>query len=65
VEAAAAGLGAALVRWAERRRVVLPELTVSAEWAERQRAATVRREQLDILRRDTLGAAHSGIFPWR
>ncbi|ABK04230.1 hypothetical protein JOE40_001804 [Arthrobacter sp. PvP102] len=58
-ESAAAGLGTALVRWAERRRVIL------SDWAERERAATLRREQLDVLRSDVMGAAHSGLYIWR
>jgi hypothetical protein len=59
VESAAAGLGAALVHWAERRRAV------RTEWAERERAAVLRREQLDVLRSDIMGAAHSGLYIWR
>ena len=59
VESAAAGLGAALVRWAEHRRVILSDL------AERERAATLRREQLIVLRSDIMGAAHSGLHVWR
>jgi hypothetical protein len=58
VESAAAGLGSALVRWAERRRVIL------SDWAQRERAATLRREQLDVLRTDIMGAAHSGLYIW-
>jgi hypothetical protein len=58
VESAAARLGAALVRWAEHRRVVL------SDWAERERAAALRREQLDVLRSDIMGAAHSGLYIW-
>lgn len=58
VESAAARLGAALVRWAERRRVVL------SDWAERERAANLRREQLDVLRSDVMGTAHSGLYIW-
>jgi hypothetical protein len=58
IESAAAGLGAALVRWAERRRIIL------SEWAERERAAAIRREQLDVLRRDIMGTAHSGLYIW-
>jgi len=58
VESAAAALGSALVRWAERRRVIL------SDWAQRERAATLRREQLDVLRTDIMGAAHSGLYIW-
>jgi hypothetical protein len=58
VESAAAGLGAAMVRWAERRRVGV------ADWAQRERAAALRREQLDVLRSDIMGAAHSGLYIW-
>ncbi|WLQ06785.1 2-nitropropane dioxygenase [Arthrobacter oryzae] len=58
VESAAARLGAALVRWAERRRVVL------SDWAQQERAAALRREQLDVLRSDIMGAAHSGLYIW-
>lgn len=59
VESAAAALGAALVHWAERRR------TVRTEWAENERAAVLRREQLHVLRSDIMGAAHSGLYIWR
>lgn len=58
IESAAARLGAALVRWAERRRVIL------SDWAELERAATLRREQLDVLRSDIVGTAHSGLYIW-
>jgi hypothetical protein len=58
LESAAAGVGAALVRWAERRRIIL------SDWAERERAAMRRREQLDVLRSDIMGAAHSGLYIW-
>ena len=58
VESAAAGLGSALVRWAEYRRVIL------SDWAQRERAAALRREQLDVLRTDIMGAAHSGLYIW-
>ncbi|MFF1382546.1 2-nitropropane dioxygenase [Arthrobacter sp. NPDC058288] len=58
VESAAAGLGTALVRWAERRQVIL------SDRAERERAAMLRREQLDVLRSDIMGAAHSGLYIW-
>jgi hypothetical protein len=59
VESAAAWLGAALVRWAERRRIIV------SDWAERERAAMLRREQLDVLRSDIMGTAHSGLYIWR
>ncbi|CAN7434811.1 2-nitropropane dioxygenase [Arthrobacter sp. LjRoot78] len=58
VESAAAALGAALVRWAERRRVIL------SDWAVHEREAALRREQLDVLRSDIMGAAHSGLYIW-
>ena len=56
LEAAAAQLGSALVRWVERRTAV------PADWADRQRAAVQRREELNVLRNDVLGAAHSGLY---
>lgn len=58
VEHAAARLGAALVHWAERRRVIL------SDRAERERAATLRREELEVLRSDIMGTAHSGLYIW-
>jgi len=58
VESAAAGLGAALVHWAEGRRVI------HSDRAERERAAMLRREQLGVLRSDLMGAAHSGLHIW-
>lgn len=59
LETAATRLGAALVRWAEQRRVI------PAGWAEQQRAAIRRREELNALRSDVMGAAHSGLNAWR
>ncbi len=56
VESAAAHLGAALVRWAERRTAFPPG------WVEQQRAAVRRRQDQDVLRGDILGVAHSGLF---
>ncbi len=57
LESAAAGIGTSLVSWAERRRYIPP-----AELA-MQRAAFTRRQELRELRRDALGAAHSGLEP--
>jgi len=56
LEAVAVRVGAGLVEWAERRRVV-PE-----EAVRQQRDATRRRDELNHLRGDTLGAAHSGLL---
>jgi hypothetical protein len=56
LEAVAARIGAGLVEWAERRRVV-PEETVRL-----QRDAARRRDELSLLRGDLLGAAHSGLL---
>lgn len=57
LESAAAGIGAGLVSWAERRRYLPP-----VELALRQ-AAFRRREELGDLRQDAIGAAHSGLEP--
>ena len=60
LEAVAVRVGASLVEWAERRRAV-PEETVR-----QQRDAARRRDELNLLRGDALGAAHSGLlFPRR
>jgi hypothetical protein len=56
LEAVAVRLGAGLVEWAERRRVV-PEEAVRL-----QREAERRRNELNLLRGDILGAAHSGLM---
>jgi hypothetical protein len=56
LEAMAARVGAGMVQWAERRRVV-PE-----EAVRRQRDAALRRDELNLLRGDILGAAHSGLL---
>jgi hypothetical protein len=56
LEAVAVRIGAGLVEWAERRRVV-PEETVRL-----QRDAARRRDELSLLRGDLLGAAHSGLL---
>jgi hypothetical protein len=56
LEAVAVRVGAGLVAWAERRRVV-PEETVR-----QQRNAARRRDELALLRSDILGAAHSGLL---
>jgi hypothetical protein len=56
LEAVAVRVGAGLVEWAERRRVV-PE-----ETARLQRDAARRRDELSLLRGDLLGAAHSGLL---
>ncbi|MCZ9881159.1 2-nitropropane dioxygenase [Arthrobacter sp. B2a2-09] len=57
LESAAAGIGANLISWAERRRYI-PPVDQSA-----QRAAFRRRQELGDLRRDALGASHSGLEP--
>ncbi|MFE4544511.1 2-nitropropane dioxygenase [Arthrobacter sp. NPDC056727] len=56
LEAMAVHVGAGLVEWAERRRVV-PE-----EAVRQHRDAARRRDELDLLRGDILGAAHSGLL---
>ena len=56
LEAVAGRVGAGLVEWAERRRAV-PE-----EALRRQRDAARRRNELNLLRGDILGAAHSGLL---
>jgi hypothetical protein len=56
LEAMAARVGAGMVQWAERRRVV-PE-----EAVRQQRDAALRRDELNLLRGDILGAAHSGLL---
>lgn len=56
LEAVAERVGAGLVEWAERRRVV-PEDAVR-----QQRDAVRRRDELNLLRDDVLGAAHSGLL---
>jgi len=56
LEAVAVRVGAGLVEWAERRRVV-PE-----EAVRQQRDAARRRDELSLLRGDVLGAAHSGLL---
>ncbi|MDQ0866145.1 2-nitropropane dioxygenase [Arthrobacter globiformis] len=56
LEAVAVRIGAGLVEWAERRRVV-PE-----EAVRQQRDAARRRDELSLLRGDVLGAAHSGLL---
>ncbi|WP_284751666.1 2-nitropropane dioxygenase [Arthrobacter sp. efr-133-R2A-120] len=57
LESAAAGIGAGLVSWAERRRYI-PPVDLAA-----QRAASRRRQELGDLRRDAMGASHSGLEP--
>jgi hypothetical protein len=57
LEAAAAGIGAKLISWAERRRYI-PPVDVAL-----QRAAFRRRQELGDLRQDAVGAAHSGLEP--
>ena len=56
LEAVAGRIGAGLVEWAERRRVI-PEETLR-----QQRDAARRRDELALLRGDVLGAAHSGLL---
>lgn len=56
LETVAGRVGAGLVQWAERRRVV-PE-----EALRQQRDAARRRNELNLLRGDILGAAHSGLL---
>jgi hypothetical protein len=56
LEAVAVRIGAGLVEWAERRRVV-PE-----ESARQHRDAARRRDELSLLRGDLLGVAHSGLL---
>jgi hypothetical protein len=56
LEAVAVRIGAGLVDWAERRRVV-PEEIVRL-----RRDAARRRDELSLLRGDLLGAAHSGLL---
>ncbi|PNH80860.1 2-nitropropane dioxygenase [Arthrobacter sp. AFG20] len=56
LEVVAVRIGAGLVEWAERRRLV-PEETVRL-----QRDAARRRDELSLLRGDLLGAAHSGLL---
>jgi hypothetical protein len=56
VEAMADRVGAGLVAWAERRRTVTEEAVL------RQRDAERRRNELNDLRGDILGAAHSGLL---
>ncbi|MFC7850052.1 2-nitropropane dioxygenase [Arthrobacter sp. NPDC057388] len=56
LEAVAVRVGAGLVEWAERRRAV-PE-----EAVRQQRDAARRRDELNLLRSDVLGAAHSGLL---
>lgn len=56
LEAVAVHVGAGLVEWAERRRT-LPEETVR-----QRRDAARRRDELNLLRGDVLGAAHSGLL---
>ena len=56
LEAVAVHVGAGLVEWAERRRAV-PE-----EAVRQQRDAVRRRDELNLLRGDVLGAAHSGLL---
>lgn len=57
VESAAAGIGAGLVSWAERRRYLPPLEPTMLQ------AALRRRQELSDLRQDALGAAHSGLEP--
>ncbi|GAB3559501.1 hypothetical protein GCM10027405_07670 [Arthrobacter alkaliphilus] len=57
VESAAAGIGAGLVSWAERRRY-LPPLEATL-----RQSALRRRQELSDLRQDAIGAAHSGLEP--
>jgi hypothetical protein len=59
IEAAAARVGSGLVAWAESRRA-RPEETVR-----QLEAAALRRDELNVLRADMLGAAHSGLPPRR
>ena len=56
LEAMAVRVGAGLVEWAE-RRLVVPEETVR-----QQQDAARRRDELNLLRADVLGAAHSGLL---
>ncbi|MHC6221731.1 2-nitropropane dioxygenase [Arthrobacter sp. MMS24-S77] len=57
LESAAAGIGASLVSWAERRRYI-PPVDVALE-----RAAFRRRQELGDLRQDAVATAHSGLEP--
>lgn len=57
LESAAAGIGANLISWAERRRYI-PPVDVAL-----QRAAFKRRQELGDLRRDAMGASQSGLEP--
>ncbi|GAA4028846.1 hypothetical protein GCM10023063_08200 [Arthrobacter methylotrophus] len=57
LESAAAGIGANLISWAERRRYI-PPVDVAL-----RRAAFRRRRELGDLRQDAIGAAHSGLEP--
>jgi hypothetical protein len=57
LESAAAGIGAKLMTWAERRRYI-PPVDVAL-----RRAAFSRRQELGDLRQDAMGAAHSGLEP--
>jgi hypothetical protein len=52
-------VGSGLVAWAESRRA-RPEETVR-----QLEAAALRRDELNVLRADMLGAAHSGLPPRR
>jgi hypothetical protein len=59
IEAAAVRVGTGLVAWAESRRA-RPEATVR-----QLEAAALRRDELNVLRADMLGTAHSGLPPQR
>lgn len=59
IEAAAVRVGSGLVAWAESRRARPEEAMRQLE------AAALRRDELNMLRADMLGAAHSGLPPRR
>ncbi|MEN8581750.1 2-nitropropane dioxygenase [Arthrobacter sp. KBS0703] len=55
IETAAVRVGSGLVAWAESRRTRPEEVVRQLE------AAALRRDELNLLRADMLGAAHSGL----
>lgn len=56
IESAAAGLGARLLSWSEKRRFIPADVLL-------QNAAIARREHLGQRRADAVSAAHSGLEP--